>query len=333
VSRVAVLGAGNWGATLAHLAGRNGHDAIVWTRDVDTASEVNERHRNEASLPGLVLDARVRASTSLVDCVSNAEAILIAIPAQAFREVSRQLGEILTPAHVVIHASKGLELGTHRRMSEILVAETCAKKIGVLSGPNIATEVAASEPAGTVIASPMPAVVRWGRRILSSKHLMVFSSTDVRGVEICGALKNVVAIAAGIADELGFGENSKAFLVTRGLAEIERIGAKLGARAPTISGLAGVGDLVATCRSKRSRNHRVGAALARGEKLDDIVANLGMVAEGVPTAVAAHEITAHLGVFCPLFEGVYRVLHEGVAPAEAIDELLQLPAGKDVTWG
>lgn len=333
MNRVAVLGAGNWGTTLAHLVGQNGHEAVVWTREASQAAEINESHRNEQSVPGLALSSNVRASTSLEVCVSGAHVIIVVVPAQAFREVSRKLEETLAPDQTVLHASKGLELGTHRRMSEILVEETCAKKIGVLSGPNIAGEVAAGDPTGTVIASPLPSVVRWGRRLLSSPRLMVFSSTDVRGVELCGALKNVVAIAAGIADAMGFGENAKALLVTRGLAEMERIAARLGARPATISGLAGVGDLVVTCRSARSRNHRVGEALAHGEKLDDVVAKLGMVAEGVPTAAAAHELSARLKIWCPLFEDVYRVLYEGLSPMEAIDELLRIPAGRDVTWG
>lgn len=333
MSRVAVLGAGNWGTTLAHLVAENGHDAVLWTRHPAQAAEITERHRNERSLPGLDLSARLRANTSLPECVAGAHVVLVVIPAQSFREVSRQLGDALSPEQTVIHASKGLELGTYRRMSEILAEETCAKKVGVLSGPNIAGEVAAGEPTGTVVASPLPGVVRLGRRLLSSPRLMVFSSTDVRGVELCGALKNIVAIAAGVADQMGFGENAKALLVTRGLAEMERLATRLGARPSTLSGLSGVGDLVVTCRSPRSRNHRVGEGLARGERLDQIIAKIGMVAEGVPTATAAQELSAKLAVWCPLFESVYRVLHEGLSPTAAIDHLLRIPAGRDVTWG
>lgn len=332
MSRVTVVGAGNWGTTLAHLAAKNGHDVLVWTRNADQAREIGERHTNEHAVPGLALDARVGASTDLEHCISVAEGVVVVIPAQAFREVSRRLGEVLSPSQIVIHASKGLELVSHRRMSEILSEETCARKVGVLSGPTIAGEVAAGDPAGIVVASEVPRVIRWARSVFSSPRFMVFSGTDVRGIELCGALKNVVAIAAGIADASGFGENAKALLITRGLAEMERIAVAFGARSPTVSGLAGVGDLVVTCRSVQSRNHRVGEALARGEKLEDAIAKLGMVAEGVPTAMAAHELVAQKKLACPLFESVYRILYEGLAPSDAIDELLQLAAGRDVAW-
>ena len=215
-------------------------------------------------------------------------------------------------------------------MTQILLEETCARQLGVLAGPNIAAEIAKGKPAGTVVSSHFPRVIEAGRAALSSPTLMVFSGEDVVGVELASAFKNIVAIAAGIAAEMDVGENAKAFLVARGLAEMSKLGMAMGANALTFSGLAGVGDLVVTCASPDSRNHRVGAALARGERLPDILTRLGMVAEGVYASVSAHELVAKHGVDAPLLENVYRILYEGVSPQDSLRALMRLPAGRDV---
>ena len=327
--RVAVLGAGNWGTTLAHSVAANGHAVTLWTRDASRCDEINERRTNSRSVPGLAIARGVRAVTAMGQAVDGASLAFVVVPSQDFRSVCRAAGEFLSPEHLVIHATKGVELGTHRRMSEVLLEETCVKQIGVLSGPNIAAEIAAGKPSGTVIASPFPRVVREGKRALSSPRLMVFAATDVAGVELAGAFKNVVAIAAGMAAELEVGENAKAFLVVRGLAEMARLGAALGARAPTFSGLAGIGDLTVTCASPASRNNRVGRALARGRELPAILRELEMVAEGVHASIAAHELAAAHRIDLPVMEQVYRVLYEGRSPRESIQELMQLPAGRD----
>ncbi len=328
--QVAVLGAGNWGTTLAHLVGGKGHPVLLFTRDVAQAKEINARHENRRALSGLRLSDNVRAVTSLAEALDDVELVLVAIPSQAFREVCRRGGEHFRPDHLVIHGTKGLEVGSHRRMSEILEEETCVRQLGVLAGPNLAPEVAAGRPAGTVVASPFPRVVEAGRRVLSSPELMVFAGTDVLGVELCGALKNVVAIAAGIADEMRVGENAKAFLVTRGMAELMRLATAMGAEPMTLTGLAGIGDLMVTCASPISRNHRVGVALARGESLADAIARLGMVAEGVYASLSARALAREHGIDMPLFEHVDRILHEGLAPAAALEALMRLPAGRDV---
>lgn len=215
-------------------------------------------------------------------------------------------------------------------MTEILLAETCARQIGVLSGPNIAAEIAQKKPAGTVVASRFPHVVELGRRALSCPRMMVFAGDDVTGVELSAALKNVVAIAAGIATQMDIGENGKSLLVTRGLAEITRLAVAMGAAPLTLAGLAGIGDLMVTCASPLSRNHRVGAALARGETLEEILAGLGMVAEGVYAAVAARDLARAWRVEAPLLERVYRVLYEGLGCEQGLRELMTLPAGRDV---
>jgi glycerol-3-phosphate dehydrogenase (NAD(P)+) len=302
----------------------------LWTRDPGQRDEINTRHTNLRSVPGLVIAPEVRAVTDMKEAIVGATLVLLVVPSQAFRAVTRAAADFLSPEQLVIHATKGLEQETHRRMSEVLFEETCARQIGVLSGPNIAAEIAAEKLAGTVIASHFPRVIRVVRQALSSTRMMVFSGGDVVGVELAGAFKNVVAIAAGMAAELGVGENAKAFLVTRGLAEMARLGTALGARPMTFAGLTGVGDLTVTCASTQSRNNRVGRALARGGALSDVLRELGMVAEGVYASVSAHELAAAHRIDLPLMERVYRVLHEGLSPAASVDELMRLPAGNDV---
>ncbi len=331
-SHVAVLGAGNWGTTLAHLAAQNGASVRIWSRSDDVCREINERHVNPQAVAGLALDPRVGAHTSLEACVVGADVVMIVIPAQAFREVARAMGEHLDPSQVVLHATKGIELRTHRRMSQILGEETCAKAIGVLAGPNIAVEIARGGPAGTVVASRFPRVVTAARRAFGSARFMIFRGDDVAGVELSGALKNVVALAAGMATEMGLGENAKALLIARGLAEITALACAMGARPGTFAGLAGVGDLIVTCSSRASRNHRVGAALARGVPLEQALDELGAVAEGVPTAAAAIELATRHAIDTPLLERVRRVLYEGLPPREALEELLALRPGRDVPW-
>lgn len=327
---ITVLGAGNWGTTLADLVAQNGHDVRLWTRSPAQRDEINGLHTNERGVKELRIDERVVATTDLEEAVRGAELVIMVIPSQAVREVARSLGDVLAPEQVVLNAAKGLERESNARMTSIVLEETCAKQIGVLSGPNLAPEIAKRKPAGTVIASRFPHVIRLARRIVSSPRMMVFASEDVVGVELAAALKNVVAIAAGAATMMGIGENAKAFLVTRGLAEMTRLAVTMGASPLTFEGLAGVGDLMVTCASPISRNHRVGAALARGERLPDILEGLGMVAEGVYAAVAARDLARAYGVEAPLLERVYRVLYDGLGCEEALSELMTLPAGRDV---
>jgi glycerol-3-phosphate dehydrogenase (NAD(P)+) len=327
---ISVLGAGNWGTTLAELIAENGHAVSLWTRDHEQCDELNVRHTNERAVPGLQLSDKVTATTVLADAVHGADLVIVVVPASAFREVASALGDVLAPEQIVLHATKGLERGTNARMTEILREETCAKQIGVISGPNLAPEIARRSPAGTVVASHFPHVIELAREVLSCPRMMVFAGDDVLGIELAGALKNVVAIAAGAATEMKVGENAKALLVTRGLAEYTRLSVVMGASPHTFAGLAGIGDLMVTCASPLSRNHRVGAALARGERLPAILATLGMVAEGVHAAVAARALTRAHHVEAPLLDRVYRLLYEDLSCEEALRELMALPAGRDV---
>lgn len=327
---IAVLGAGNWGTTLADLIASNGHAVRLWTRQPEQREEINARHTNEGAVPGLRIAEGVTATSELGEAVRGAELVVVVIPSQGFREVSSALGDVLAPEQVVLHATKGLERESNVRMTEILSQETCARQIGVISGPNIAAEIARKKPAGTVVASRFPHVVELGRRALSCPRMMVFAGDDVTGVELSSAFKNVVAIAAGIAAEMDVGENARSLLVTRGLAEITRLAVTMGAAPLTLAGLAGIGDLMVTCASPLSRNHRVGVALAKGERLPEILSKLGMVAEGVHAAVAARDLARRHRVEAPLLDAVYRVLYEGLSCEQGLAELMTLPAGRDV---
>lgn len=327
---VAVLGAGNWGTTLAHLIAKNGYPVRLFTRNPTQRDEINDLHTNERSVAGLAIAEGVRATSDVEAALSGVELVIFVVSSQGFRDMCRTAGRALRPDHLVVHATKGLEIGTHRRMSEILLEESCVRQLGVLAGPNIAGEIARGLPAGTVVASPFPRLIEEARTVLASAQMRVFAGSDVLGVELCGALKNVVAIAAGIADEMHIGENAKAFLVTRGMTELTRLAFAMGAEATTMTGLAGIGDLMVTCASPLSRNHRVGAALARGESLDAVVSRLGMVAEGVYASSSARDLAEIHALEMPLFERVERVLRGRLTPLEALAELMNMPAGRDV---
>ncbi|MCA9681089.1 MAG: NAD(P)-dependent glycerol-3-phosphate dehydrogenase [Myxococcales bacterium] len=328
--RVCVLGAGNWGTTIAHLIGQNGHPVQLWARSQEMCDEINDSHANSRYLSGLSLSPNIRATSDLEAAVVEAELILIVIPSQAFRHICGQIGPLVRPAQLAVHATKGLELSSHRRMTEIMLEETCLRQIGVLSGPNIARELCEGKPAGTVVASRFPRVIEATREALRSKQLRVYANGDVLGVELGGTFKNIIAIAAGMATQMQLGENAKALLITRGLSEIARLGVAMGADPMTFSGLAGIGDLMVTCASPLSRNHRVGAALARGLSLQEAIDSLGMVAEGVKAAKIAHELAAELGLRCPLMQGVYRVLYDGLSPQQGLRELMSGASQDDI---
>lgn len=329
--RIAVLGAGNWGTTLARLTVHNGHATTLWSRDQPQCDEINRAHENRAALPGITLPAALRATSELGDdAIVGADLIFILLPSQALRHVCRRLGEVIRPEHRVVHGIKGLEAGSHLRMSQVLTGETCVRQLGVLAGPNIANELARGKVAGTVIATRYPAITALAKQALACAQLRVFESRDVCGVELCGALKNVVAIAAGMADQLDTGDNAKAFLITRGLSELMRLASAMGAEPATTTGLAGIGDLMVTCASPLSRNHRLGVELARGVPLQVALDDIGMVAEGVYAARSARALAARHGIAMPLFEHIDRVLHEALPVSEALEALLELPTGQDV---
>lgn len=320
--RIAVLGGGSWGTALgAHLA-RAGHPVTLWLRAVLTAREINERHGNTAYLPGVHLPEALRATTDIHEAVAGAETVFVAIPSEFCRSAYRALGPALRPGALLVSATKGLEIHTLHRMSEVAAEEAPEHRVAVLSGPSFALEVVREQPTAVVVASLEVAAAEEVQRAVSSRTFRAYSSDDVIGVELAGALKNVIAIAAGIVDGLGYGHNTVAALVTRGLAEMTRLAVALGGRADTLSGLAGLGDLVLTCTGTLSRNRRVGQALGAGRTLEEAVAATGMVAEGVRTTLAACALAERAGIEMPIALQMRAVLYEGKAPLAAVDDLM-----------
>jgi glycerol-3-phosphate dehydrogenase (NAD(P)+) len=314
--RVVVLGAGSWGTTVASLAvARN--RTLLWARHADVADEINERHTNERYLAGCELPDRLEATSDLEHAVSEAELLVVGVPSQGFRDTLVAAKAHIHPWIPVVSLSKGLEQGTLLRMTEIIKEELPGHPAATLSGPNIAREIMSGQAAASVIATEDLAVAAALQQVLRRGLLRVYTNDDVIGCELGGALKNVVALACGIAQGLGVGDNTRAAVMTRGLAELTRLGTAMGGRPETFAGLAGMGDLVATCMSPYSRNRRVGEQLGAGRPLPEILADMTMVAEGVRTAVTVQELAARHDVEMPVCRTIYRVVNGDITAADA----------------
>ncbi len=326
--RVAVIGAGGWGTALALLAGRAGHGVRLWARGASVAEEVNRRRTNGAYLPGHELPEAVRATTEAGDAVEGAELVILAAPSHATREVLGLLRGRAEPGAVFVSATKGVEVETGRRISELVadvLGTEAASAFVCLSGPSFAQEVAAGQPAAVVAASADEARARLVQEALSVQNFRVYTNTDVVGTELGGASKNVMALAAGMVSGLGFGSNSVAALITRGLAEMTRLALSYGARAETLMGLAGLGDLVLTCTGGLSRNRRVGEEIGRGGSPEEVLAGMREVAEGVRTTRAVKLLADRRGVEMPITREVHAVLYEGKSAREAVESLMSRP--------
>lgn len=326
---IAVIGGGSWGTTLAKIGAENGCQTLLWVRDAELAARINDTHQNDRYLPGVDLPESLEATTDINRVCSTARVIFLVVPSHGMRRVAYDLGAYLNGEHVLVHAVKGIEQGTFKRMSDVIREETCVRKIGVISGPNLAKELANRHPAGTLVASKYSEVFQRSHDALHCKYFRVYWGHDVVGAEVAGAFKNIVALAAGIATGLGFGDNTKALLLTRGLNEMARLGVSMGADALTFGGMAGVGDLIATCSSPLSRNHQVGARLAKGEALEAIQADMNMVAEGVKTVRAVHSYCQAKGLDLPIVRAVYRRLYEGRDAEAALADLMSIPTGEE----
>lgn len=321
--RIAVVGTGAWGTTLAVVAARAGHEVRLWFRDPVEAAVCAVERRNARALPETPLPSGVTPTGDLAAACAGAALVLLVVPSQSVRQNARGLAPHVGEA-TVVSAAKGLERGSLRRMTEV-VAEELGDTVSVcaLSGPNLAREVAEGKPAVSVIAGRDEAAAQRARDLLIGPGFRCYTNGDVVGVEMGGALKNIVAIGAGIGDGLGAGDNAKAAFLTRGIAEIARLGVAVGADPLTFAGLAGLGDLVATCASPLSRNNRVGRALAAGQTLAEIQGGLREVAEGIPTTEAAHELGRRLSVELPITDQLHAVLFDGKSPLVAVDELMR----------
>lgn len=323
---VTVIGAGSWGTALASVLADNGHHVTIWVRDPKLADQINTKHVNEKYLPDVELSTHIVASTDLESAVTGKPIVLLAVPSHAMRQICRQLVPFLDPEVLLIHATKGFELESLKRMSEVIMEEVpvaISSRLAVLSGPSHAEEVVLRQPTTVVIASESGESMLRSQDLLMNANFRVYTNPDLVGAEIAGALKNIIALGAGMSDGLGYGDNAKAALLTRGLAEISRLGMKLGAMPPTFAGLAGVGDLIATCTSKHSRNWRAGYLLGQGKELDDVLEHMGMVVEGVRTTNAAFALARREGVDMPITTVLYGILFEGKDPRQGVEELMR----------
>ena len=323
--RIAVIGGGSWGTALANRLACNGHDVRLWAYEPELVSEINERHTNSLFLPGIDLHPGLSCTGSLPDAVSCCAIVLLVTPVQVMRGVLNQLIQHISPEMIIANASKGIELETLQTVSQIcaeLLPQAVTGRFVALSGPTFAREVAQGLPSLIVAASRDEAAAQRVQAAFSCQCLRVYTNTDVIGVELGGAVKNVIAIAAGICDGLGFGHNARAALITRGLAEMNRLGQAMGAEASTFAGLAGMGDLVLTCTGDLSRNRTVGFKLGQGMRLADILAEMRMVAEGVKSAESVFNLVAKLNVEMPIVEQTFRILHQDKPARQAVMELM-----------
>jgi glycerol-3-phosphate dehydrogenase (NAD(P)+) len=325
VKRLAIIGGGAWGTALAVVARRAGSTAVLWARDGKVVAAINERHENPLFLPGIALDPTIVATSDIDAAMLGAEAALLVVPAQFLRGVIGALRPGLLEGMPVLHCAKGIEAGSLKTMSEVSAELLPNSPLAVLSGPTFATEVARGLPTAVTIASHDTALARGFMTALGSSRFRPYLSNDPTGAEIGGAVKNVLAIACGTVEGRGLGENARASLITRGLAEMIRLGVAKGGRAETFGGLSGIGDLVLTCSAIQSRNYALGVALGRGQKLAAALAGRRSVVEGVTTATAVAELASQLGIEMPISEVVEAVLHRGASIDAMIEGLLRRP--------
>jgi glycerol-3-phosphate dehydrogenase (NAD(P)+) len=323
---IGVVGAGSWGTALADLLARNGHRVTLWAYESDLVERMRKSRENDLYLPDISLQESLSFTSDLAELAAGRELVLLVPPSQLMRRVFRQLLPHLEEDVLLVSASKGIENGTLMTMSQVLEEELARAgrraRLAFLSGPSFAREVAKGLPTAVVAASRDQAVAEIVQRVFSGERFRVYTNRDVIGIEFGGSLKNVMALAAGIADGLGFGSNTRAALITRGLSEMTRLGVAAGAEARTFAGLAGMGDLVLTCTGDLSRNRSVGLELGRGRSLKEILAGMTMVAEGVKTTISTYQLAARLKVEAPITEQVYKILEEGKDPRQAVSDLL-----------
>lgn len=329
---VAVLGGGSWGTTVAALTARN-TPVTLWARNPDTVDEINREHTNRTYLPDAELPGNLRASNDLQEVVSRADVVVMGIPSQNFRSVLEDVSRHLRPWVPVISLTKGLELTTRMRMTEIIDELLPSHPTGVLTGPNLAREIMAGQAAAGVIAMDDEVICRTLQKVFKSGLFRVYTNTDVIGCELGGVLKNIIAIAVGMGDGQGAGDNTRAALITRGLAEVTRLGVAMGGQATTFSGLAGMGDMIATCTSPQSRNRHVGMELGRGKTMDEIAAEMFMVAEGAKSAPAVMALSEEYGIDMPISRDVYRVITGEINARGAYRGLLRTAAGSEAEPG
>ena len=330
--RVGLLGGGSWGTTVASLTARN-NETTMWARNAQTVKEINTHHQNEKYLPGAKLAKSLKASTSIKEAVADADVIVMGVPAQSFRHVLTEAKPHIRPWVPIVSLSKGLERDTRMRMTEIIEAIMPGHPAGVLTGPNLAREIIAGQAAASVVAMVDATIASALQKVFRTGLFRVYTNEDVIGCELGGALKNIIAIAVGMGDGAGVGDNTRAGVITRGLAELSRLGTAMGGKPATFAGLAGMGDLVATCTSSLSRNRHVGVQLGKGRVLKDIIEEMSMVAEGVKSCGVVMELAKQYKVEMPISDEVYKVVHKGCTVRDAFKGLLRRETGSEADPG
>lgn len=331
--KIGVIGAGSWGTTIANLLALKGYDVTLWVYEVDLCERIKTNGVNDVYLPEIALSKNLKPTTSMEEAVSGMDLVVSAVPAQVVRKVISQAVPFISENAVIVSLSKGIEEGSLMLMSDLLkdlLPSKLHKNLCYLSGPSFAKEVALKMPTAVVIASGNKGAAEKAQDAFTTKYFRVYTHNDTEGVELGGAVKNVIAIAAGISDGLGFGYNTRAALITRGLAEISRLGVKMGANPLTFSGLAGLGDLVLTCTGELSRNRTVGFKIGQGMTLSEATDGMKMVAEGIATSRAVYELSRKVGVEMPITEHVYRVLYDGMPAKEAVVKLMSRDPRKEL---
>jgi len=322
MDKVCVLGAGSWGSALALVLAKNGYDVSLWTRDKEQADSINKTKENTDYLPGVLFPNNIKVTTNIEDSVSNSKLIVLAVPSQVIRGISKQIKSFVKDEQILVDVAKGLEKGTGLRLSEVCREELPNNPYVTLSGPSHAEEVARDIPTTVVVASEDLEIAQKVQDIFMSPKFRVYTNPDIVGVELGGALKNIIAFGAGICDGLGLGDNAKAALMTRGIREISRLGVAMGANTSTFSGLSGIGDLIVTCTSMHSRNRRAGILIGQGKSLEETLKEVKMVVEGITATEVAYEVAKELNVDMPITNAIYSVLHGGCSANEVVMELM-----------
>lgn len=332
--KITIIGTTTWGKTLGVVLAHKGLQVRLWARTEQEAAELRNTGSNSALLPGITFPPQLSITSLLDEALAGVNAVIIVVPSQTMRRNIRLVQSYLNGSMIIISAAKGLEMDSNKRMSQVIAEEISPRfwpNICVLSGPNLSREIIRDLPAASVVAAEDEAVARKAQKLLACPNFCVYINTDVVGVELGGALKNIIALGAGMVEGLGYGDNAKAAFITRGLTEIAALGVALGANPLTFAGLAGVGDVIATCASPLSRNHYVGVELTKGRSLKEITDSMTGVAEGVSTTIAARDLAKQLGLGMPVTEKIYQVLFEGAEPRQAMIELMAPEASHELT--
>ncbi len=330
--KISVLGTGQWGSALAQILCDAGNDVLIWGRNTTVVDEINSSHTNTSALPGIVLPQKLKATTDISVAMEHAQMVVLAVPAQSLRENLQQWRSLFKKDIPIVSSLKGIEVSTQLRMTEVMqqVLEVSEEKLAIITGPNLAREVVLRQPAGAVAASVSQELADLVAKAFNTSYFRVYTSNDVIGCELAGAAKNVIALAVGMAIGMGFGENTQSLVITRGLNEVTRLGIARGAMPLTFVGLAGVGDLLATCGSPLSRNRSFGEALGRTGSMQSARADVSSTVEGVSTAKAVVDLAHLVGVEAPIMEAVYEVVSNNITPEQAIRSLMQIQTGAEI---